>query len=184
MATLILENVPGVILEYKGRKKNGVATTEKFIELELNLKEQRLIEALDSMFPGLDSRIELIEEAESGPEDMTCRSAIGDCSLVVVAAQDKKVEVLRIDVAKAKSKLKLHVGTKAETLRARLKFVGALAPSHLPRVDDFVGVDVMFTIKTLQTDVADSDKTPKGGRAKNKGARQIDLADGGKAAAE
>jgi hypothetical protein len=184
MASLILENAPGVILNYQGRKKNGAATTEKIVEFELNLKDPKLIASLDSLFPNLEGRLEDIETAEAGPEDMTCRSAIGDCSLVVVAAQNMKTEVLRIDVAKAKTKMKLHVGAKAETLRARLKFVGSLAPNHLPRVDDFTGVDVFFTLKSLQADINDGNKP--GGRAKNKGSRpaQIKLADGSTADVE
>lgn len=173
-----LKMVPGTLIEYRGKKENGKPHTLKRLELELNLNDESIIEALSHgthpLFKGLD----LLEQGAAdggGPYDLTLRRKVSDVSVEIVAAADRKTRVCKIDSAKFSGKWKVHIGANAETIRSRIVLFGGVARDVLATVDDYTGCDVLVNLRTLQTDVEEEAAKGKGGKTVDKGTKKVQL---------
>lgn len=167
-----ISGVPGTITEAK--RKSGASrrmdddhapTHERTVSCLLDVSDERFRLPLLALFPGCDFLARSMAQEEGGSAAVL-RMAKKLPEVSVVCADASGAEVFRAQVARPRGKPELRIAAGAERMEVPIALVVSLPREAVQRVDDAVGVDLVFNVAVAQPDLpapaADGDiKAPR-----------------------
>lgn len=167
-----ITGAPGTIDEAKRRKggtrkvddAGGAAPVhERVVSCLLDVSDDRFRLPLLELFPGCDVVAKSMGNKEIHPSGCTMRVGRKMPEIAVVCSDVQGNAIFEVQVARVKNKPELRISSGGVKMEMPLKIAVTLPRAAVQKVDDAVGVDLVFNVVVVQSDIEDEPKRKKKG---------------------